>query len=187
MDWAPPAPKYSTQVKDTGERSRFAKLLGATPEEQEKLDILGLLESSGDPSAQHQLIRDPASMHKDSRAIGEYGLMPQTVAQIMKEAKDSGTMGPEMLKTDRFNIHKDLENNLALQNEIALAHLRKSRRLADTDRELRPTPATKDDEDVIRHMQGPGHDSTARDLLLLDRPAKANEARLKQLKDKFSK
>lgn len=187
MDWTPPAPKYSTQVKDTGVRSRYANLLPATPEEQEKLDIIGLLESSNDPAAEHQLIKNPASMHKDSRAVGEYGLMPATVAQVMKEAKDNNMMGPEMLKTDRFNIHKDLENNLALQNEIALAHLRKSRGLAETDRELRPTQATEADEDVIRHMQGPAHDATLRDMFLLNRPAKANEARLEQLKKKFSK
>ena len=187
MDWSPPPAKYSTQVKDTGARSKFAKLLAPTPEEQEKLDIIGLLESSGNPSAQHPLIKNPASMHKDTRAVGEYGLMPSTVAQIMKEAKDSNTMGPEMLKTNRFTINEDLQNNLALQNEIALAHMRKARGLAETDRELRPTQANEYDEDVIRHQQGPAHDATLRDMFLDNRPAKANEGRLNQLKKKFSK
>lgn len=76
------------------------------------------IESSGGTDTEHRTMA--SGIHKDQRAIGDYGLMPNTVKEIENRAKESETRGLDKaahLTPDEMK--KYMELNPPLQEEAA--------------------------------------------------------------------
>jgi hypothetical protein len=172
MDWTPPPAKYSTQEKAT----RFGKLMSPSLEEQLQLEALGAIESDNNPAAKHKLVTDPDSIHYNTAAIGEHGVMPMSALQTLKEAKVKDTVGPEMENLNRFTVNTDMANNTALQQELALNYLRKIK-------------GKTDNEDLVAPLwkKGANKKNIKFNTNDIQRGTKYNEAKLEAIKKMFSK
>ncbi len=197
MDWTPPPPKYSTQEKAT----RFGNLKRPTLEEELQLKALGAIESDNNPGAVHRTVQNH-NTHKDTAAIGEYGLMPASALDTYNLAKKEDELGPEMQDVELYKSKKPsltidainkiklaeaLKHNKALQDEVALSELREVDNRADTESGL-----------PIGWIQGKYYDSRAKMdlkqkeqnpyfLLQHGRDSKYNESKLEAIKKMFSK
>lgn len=91
------------------------------------LEKMSMIESSGGKNLNHN--RMPAGIHKDTAAIGEYGLMPQTAMEISNRAGGI----PELEGMDKHQV----EEYLKLNPEVAerLAQTMASRLLQKNDSE----------------------------------------------------
>lgn len=60
---------------------------------KEFLDAIRQIESSGGKDIDHDIIKH--GLHKGSSAIGEYGLMPNTIKEFINRRKAKGRFGPD--------------------------------------------------------------------------------------------
>jgi len=92
------------------------------PERKSKedlLDAISLTESSGGRNTNHEVIDH--GIHAGDRAVGNYGLMPKTVQEILKT-------NPEIRKTNpAANFIEALEKDPTLQRRIAAAYYERLR------------------------------------------------------------
>ena len=84
------------------------------------LEKISQIESSGGKNFDHAEIQH--GMHKGHRAIGSYGLMPNTVREVINRMRMEGTINPQIqslrdLPPDR--LKKELEANPLHQRELA--------------------------------------------------------------------
>lgn len=78
------------------------------------------VESSGGTNYNHELIQ--SGIHKGDSAIGRYGLMPNTVNEVLNRARMNGEMTPDLQKLqsmDHETLKSTLENNPELEDKIA--------------------------------------------------------------------
>lgn len=61
---------------------------------QRFLKIISMIESSGGKNTEHPEIQ--GGIHEGSRAMGSYGLMPNTVQEMAKRMKLSGSIDPNL-------------------------------------------------------------------------------------------
>lgn len=84
------------------------------------LDKIAMIESSGGKNVNHKTME--GGIHKGTAAIGRYGLMPNTIKEIVKRERLSGNEDPElemleMLEPDELteyvNTNPEIEDRLA--------------------------------------------------------------------------
>ena len=84
------------------------------------LNTIGKIESSGGTDYDHNLIQK--GIHKGHRAAGRYGLMPNTVTEVVNRARMNGTLTPELEalgKLDPETMKAVLECNTELEDQVA--------------------------------------------------------------------
>jgi hypothetical protein len=84
------------------------------------LDSIGQVESGGGENFNHKPIT--SGMHKGHRAIGTYGLMPNTVDEVIQRSKGSTNYDPNMdkvLEMDPVEKKQFLETNPDVEKKIA--------------------------------------------------------------------
>ena len=84
------------------------------------LDSIGQVESGGGENFNHKLIT--SGMHKGHRAIGTYGLMPNTVDEVIQRSKASPNYDPDLdrvLDMDPVEKKQYIENNPNVEKKIA--------------------------------------------------------------------
>lgn len=95
-------------------------------EDEKKLKIKSFLknisqvESSGGKNYNHDLIQK--GIHTGHKAIGRYGLMPNTVKEVLVRMKQKGTLTPDLQKLndlDPVTLKDTLEKNPDLEDQIA--------------------------------------------------------------------
>ena len=86
------------------------------------LKIISQIESSGGKNYNHPLIKK--GPHTGHRAIGKYGLMPNTVSEIINRIRMSGASTPELQNLSKLDPHvlkTTLETNPEIENKLAEA------------------------------------------------------------------
>lgn len=84
------------------------------------LKNISQVESSGGTNYNHDLIQK--GIHKGHKAIGRYGLMPNTVKEVLVRMKRKGTLTPDLQKLnslDAVTLKDTLEKNPELEDQIA--------------------------------------------------------------------
>jgi hypothetical protein len=84
------------------------------------LNTISQIESSGGKNYNHDLIQK--GIHTGDRAIGRYGLMPNTVNEVLNRMRTAGTITPELKKLknlDHESLKSSLETNPELEDKIA--------------------------------------------------------------------
>ena len=84
------------------------------------LNNISNIESSGGKNFDHKKIN--YGMHRGHRAIGRYGLMPNTVKEVVNRMKASGLASPELVSTARQSpdvMKKLLEANPEQESRLA--------------------------------------------------------------------
>lgn len=76
------------------------------------LEQTSQFESSGGINTNHRTIRDPASAQYGDTAVGQYGLMPNTVREQINRLANKGYLDPELSDLNKMS---DDELNLTLQ------------------------------------------------------------------------
>ena len=87
---------------------------------QAMLDVIRRLESSDGTNVDHKEME--TGMHAGSKAIGDYGLMPNTVREIANRARNDKTLTSQMDMVSRMPaeaMSTHLTNDPALQREFA--------------------------------------------------------------------
>ena len=78
------------------------------------------VESSGGKNFNHDLIQK--GMHTGHKAIGRYGLMPNTVNEVLNRMRIKGTLTPELEKLNKLDattLKSTLEQSPELEDQIA--------------------------------------------------------------------
>ena len=97
------------------------KKVPTPPNIQEFLNKIEQIESSGGKNTDHPVVTKD-NLQKDTRAIGRYGLMPNTVKELVNRRRIRGTVSPEMKEVsqmdpdsmkDYIEANPDLEDTLA--------------------------------------------------------------------------
>lgn len=104
------------------EKENFLKMADKKAQIKSFLKNISQVESSGGKDYSHDLIQ--SGIHAGDKAIGRYGLMPNTVSEVLNRMKISGTITPELekLKTlDHPTLKQTLETNPELEDQIAEA------------------------------------------------------------------
>jgi hypothetical protein len=86
------------------------------------LNNISQIESSGGKNFNHSVVK--TGIHAEHKAIGRYGLMPNTIAETLNRMRISGTLTPELKelnKLDTQTLKSTLENNPELEDQIAEA------------------------------------------------------------------
>jgi hypothetical protein len=84
------------------------------------LKNISQVESSGGTNFNHELIQK--GIHTGDKAIGRYGLMPNTVNEVLNRMRMAGTLTPELQKLkalDHDTLKSTLESNPELEDQIA--------------------------------------------------------------------
>lgn len=84
------------------------------------LKNISQVESSGGKNFNHSEIK--TGIHKGHKAIGRYGLMPNTVKEVLVRMKRKGVLTPELKKLndlDEVTLKETLESNPNLEDQIA--------------------------------------------------------------------
>lgn len=108
---------------DDRERLLKEKLDLMNPERVQRedfLDTISMIESSGGVNFNHPEIQ--SGIHEGQRAIGSFGLMPNTVKEIVKRAEMEGSATPVMrsIASESPAVMKDfLEQNPEIEYELA--------------------------------------------------------------------
>lgn len=87
---------------------------------EEFLDLIRQIESSGRYDASHGKIL--SGLHKDDRAIGAYGLMPNTIDELIKRRLKKQEVGPDegiLSKIEGKEEREFLESNPRIQDKLA--------------------------------------------------------------------
>ena len=84
------------------------------------LNTISQLESSGGKNTNHAMME--SGIHKGQTAIGRYGMMPNTVNEVLVRMKRKGMTSPELQELeglDPDSLKENLEANPELENQIA--------------------------------------------------------------------
>lgn len=84
------------------------------------LQKIAQIESAGGKYTKHKTMR--SGMHKGSSAIGTYGLMPNTIAEIIQRSKQEPNADPNILALEALKedqLRQKLEQNPNLQDSLA--------------------------------------------------------------------
>lgn len=98
------------------------KMSDKNPKIKSFLNNISQIESSGGKNYNHDLIQK--GIHTGHKAIGRYGLMPNTVNETLNRMRMSGTITPELAelnKLDPQTMKATLESNPGLEDQIAEA------------------------------------------------------------------
>lgn len=79
------------------------------------LKIIGQIESSGGKNFRHKEI--DSGMHKGHSAAGTYGLMPNTIREIVNRSKDENLNN--LLQKDPQSLKQSVESNPELEQKLA--------------------------------------------------------------------
>lgn len=91
------------------------------PNIKDFLQKIEQLESSGGKNTEHPVITAD-NLQQGTRAIGRYGLMPNTVQEIVNRRRLRGTVSPEMLDVSKMNpddMKRYIESNPGLESQLA--------------------------------------------------------------------
>jgi hypothetical protein len=86
------------------------------------LKIIKQIESSGGKNFKHNTMK--SGIHKGSSGIGNYGLMPNTVSEVLTRIRRSGKITPELAELQKLNpseFKSHLEANPNQEEQIAEA------------------------------------------------------------------
>lgn len=86
------------------------------------LKTISKVESSGGKNFKHPTMK--AGIHKGNAAIGRYGLMPNTVNEVLNRLKRAGSLTPDLEKLkelDAASLKSHLETNPHVEDQIAEA------------------------------------------------------------------
>jgi len=86
----------------------------------EFLGVISQIESSGGTNFNHAQIKD--GIHEGHRAAGTYGLMPNTVNEILNRMKNTGSLDPKLEYLDGMNpkeMKVAIENNKEVEEMLA--------------------------------------------------------------------
>lgn len=84
------------------------------------LKTISQIESSGGKNYNHDLIQK--GIHTGHKAIGRYGLMPNTVNEVLNRMRMTGTLTPELKQLQQLDpqtLKATLESNPELEDQIA--------------------------------------------------------------------
>lgn len=84
------------------------------------LKTIGMIESSGGKNFSHPMIH--SGMHKGQRAAGTYGLMPNTVNEILDRMRQEGALSPELQSLQELGprrVKEEIERNPELEQQLA--------------------------------------------------------------------
>lgn len=84
------------------------------------LKTLGMIESSGGLNFAHPEIS--SGIHQGHRAAGTWGLMPNTVNEVLNRARRDGSLSPELVALQKLGPRRmkaELEANPELERQIA--------------------------------------------------------------------
>lgn len=83
------------------------------------LNLISEIESSGGKNFEHPMME--SGIHAGEQAIGQYGLMPNTVDELVNRAKKSGQMTLEMQKIGRepAELKAQIEGDPAMEQTLA--------------------------------------------------------------------
>lgn len=83
------------------------------------LNLISQIESSGGKNTEHPVMEK--GIHAGEQAIGQYGLMPNTVDELLNRAKRSGTMTVEMQKMGRepASMKAEIEGDPEVEGALA--------------------------------------------------------------------
>jgi len=115
---------------------------------QNFLNTISQIESSGGKNFDHQQMK--GGIHSGDKAIGRYGLMPNTVNETLNRLRMSGQLTPELAelnKLDSATLKSTLEGNPGLEDQIAKS-------LADR------VLAKQQDEEKAAYSWNQGHNLT---------------------------
>lgn len=87
---------------------------------QALLDVIKRLESSDGKNTEHKTME--SGLHEGSSAIGDYGLMPNTVREISNRARKDKSLTPEMDMVSRMPeeaMKSHLKNHPHIQRQFA--------------------------------------------------------------------
>jgi uncharacterized protein (UPF0147 family) len=96
---------------------------------EEFLQIIGQIESSGGKNTNHPVLK--TGMHKGSSAIGKYALMPLTINELVK----NNPQLQYLAQMDEARKRATLENNQALQDQLAGMYYDKAAKNSNSDQE----------------------------------------------------
>lgn len=80
------------------------------------------IESSGGQDTDHPTIDNPTSVQYGDTAVGQYGIMPNTVREQLSRLKLKGKLEPDLMKLNKMSnneIQQELTNNPELQQRFA--------------------------------------------------------------------
>ena len=84
------------------------------------LKTIGMIESSGGKNFGHPTIR--SGIHRGHNAAGTYGLMPNTVNEVLNRMRIQGNITPELKALQDLGpgrVKQEIENNPELEEKIA--------------------------------------------------------------------
>lgn len=83
------------------------------------LNLISQIESSGGKNLDHPMMH--SGIHAGEQAMGQYGLMPNTVDELLNRAKKSGQMTVEMEKVGRepAQIKAQIEGDPGVEQTLA--------------------------------------------------------------------
>lgn len=107
------------------------------PNIKDFLNKIMQIESSGGTNFNHRTIA--SGMHEGDQAIGRYGLMPNTIREIINRRRLRGTSTPELQDLDQLDhqaLKERIEANPDLEQELAeqLAQHVTQKQMGDEDR-----------------------------------------------------
>jgi hypothetical protein len=102
-----------------------------TPEEIELLKSISKVESSEGTNKKHETIKNPKSIHYGHRAVGTYGLMPNTIIDVLNRGQRDKDLSDDTSRLNRLRRMKADPQELAdlvgsqpdLENAVAARHL----------------------------------------------------------------
>jgi hypothetical protein len=136
---------------------RFPKRKPTSEYEKRVKNALSAIESQHRPDATHPTVTDPNSIHYGQAAIGEYGIMPKSAEQTIKEAVANDELGPQMsqlIGASPEEVEAQMHSNKALQEELSDNMLRK----------IMKKPNVQEQDIAPKWLQGPSHAVTDKDL-----------------------
>lgn len=97
------------------------KKMPTPPNIQEFLDKIEAIESSNGQNTDHPVVT-ANNLQQGTRAIGRYGLMPNTVRELVNRRRIRGTVSPEMLDVSQMapdDMKNYVEANPELEDQFA--------------------------------------------------------------------
>ena len=125
-----PISGYTNMSDDLKNAYKMAKQMDSVQEEENSaqreldidnfLSIIGQIESSGGTNFDHAEIQD--GMHEGHRAAGTYGLMPNTIDEILNRMRLQGEVNPNLQSLSEMSPEEKklaVENNPDMENALA--------------------------------------------------------------------
>lgn len=110
-----------TKVEVRKNQAKKTQFPGASPEEQAFLKDTAMIESSDGDNVDHMPIN--YGIQKGTAAVGRYGLMPNSIQELIKRAEQNGEANEQLLQLKdkpQEEIVKTFNDNPQLEDEMAL-------------------------------------------------------------------